>query len=124
MSTSDIPAAQKEGKVACWTCLVGVFNTTRSGDFHRPLWTAPGAAGGSRLWAPTQDHSWRDAYVPLPDPQQRALGLHARAPRPRDARLAPLDRYGLPGVSSAIVEGLRALSTCRRGFGVRKREST
>jgi hypothetical protein len=26
-----------------------------------------------------------------------------------DARLAPLDRYGLPGVSSAIVEGLRAL---------------
>ena len=26
-----------------------------------------------------------------------------------DARLAPLDRYGLPGVSSAIVEGLHAL---------------
>ncbi|HKN31196.1 MAG TPA: hypothetical protein VJY34_26305 [Roseiarcus sp.] len=26
-----------------------------------------------------------------------------------DARLAPLDRYGLPGVSSAIVKGLRAL---------------
>ena len=26
-----------------------------------------------------------------------------------DARLAPLDRYGLPGVSSAVVAGLGAL---------------
>ena len=36
-------------------------------------------------------------------------GVSSLALRDLDARLAPLDRYGLAGFSSAIVDGLRAL---------------
>src|SRR5208337_2483127 len=63
--------------------------------------------GGTPDQAQGLGHTIIPGETPMSRSQTRSASMLAL--RNLDARLAPLDRYGLPGVSSAIVKGLRAL---------------